>query len=386
MPFDPKIYRNTKDGIGSPSDSPAANSTDDNTLVSLAKKLVALLSGTLTVTAPVGGATEAKQDAGNATLTAIDGHVDGLETLVAASNTLITSSNTKLDTLHTDLATTIAAYIDGLEALIGTTNTGNASILAKLSSDPATQTTLASVLAKLNASVAVTGTFWQATQPVSGTFWQATQPVSIASMPSTPVTGAFWQATQPVSIATAPVLVAGTAIIGKVGIDQTAPGATNKVSIGTDGTVAINAALPAGGNAIGKLTANSGVIIGAVENNATATAGGIANTSRIVSAAATTNATSAKASAGRVYAIHGYNAAATLRYLKLFNKASAPTVGTDVPVKTIVLPPSTAFALDFPLGYSFAAGIAYALTTGSADNDTGALTSGDVLGLNVDYA
>jgi len=27
-------------------------------------------------------------------------------------------------------------------------------------------------------SVAVTGTFWQATQPVSGTFWQATQPIS----------------------------------------------------------------------------------------------------------------------------------------------------------------------------------------------------------------
>jgi hypothetical protein len=34
---------------------------------------------------------------------------------------------------------------------------------------------------------------------VTGTFWQATQPVSIASMPSTPVTGTFWQATQPVS-------------------------------------------------------------------------------------------------------------------------------------------------------------------------------------------
>ena len=29
-----------------------------------------------------------------------------------------------------------------------------------------------------NNSVAVTGAFWQATQPVSGTFWQATQPVS----------------------------------------------------------------------------------------------------------------------------------------------------------------------------------------------------------------
>lgn len=35
------------------------------------------------------------------------------------------------------------------------------------------------------------------------------------------------------------VLSAGTAIIGKVGIDQTTPGTTNKVSIGTDGTVSV---------------------------------------------------------------------------------------------------------------------------------------------------
>jgi hypothetical protein len=31
---------------------------------------------------------------------------------------------------------------------------------------------------KSSVAVAVTGTFWQATQPVSGTFWQATQPIS----------------------------------------------------------------------------------------------------------------------------------------------------------------------------------------------------------------
>lgn len=36
--------------------------------------------------------------------------------------------------------------------------------------------------------------------------------------------------TQPVSIATAPVLVAGSAIIGKVGLDQTTDGTTNKVA------------------------------------------------------------------------------------------------------------------------------------------------------------
>lgn len=37
------------------------------------------------------------------------------------------------------------------------------------------------------------------TTAVTGTFWQTTQPVSIASMPSTPVTGTFWQTTQPIS-------------------------------------------------------------------------------------------------------------------------------------------------------------------------------------------
>lgn len=41
--------------------------------------------------------------------------------------------------------------------------------------------------------VAVTGTFWQATQPVTGTFYQATQPVSAASLPLP--TGAATEAT-----------------------------------------------------------------------------------------------------------------------------------------------------------------------------------------------
>jgi hypothetical protein len=122
-----------------------------------------------------------------------------------------------------------------------------------------------------------------------------------------------------------------------------------------------------------------------VSPGASAATGGIASTSRILSAAASTNATSVKASAGRVYAIQGYNASSSVRYLKLYNKASSPTVGTDTPVKTIAIPPSVGFAFDWPLGYSFATGIALALTTGSADADTGALTAGDILGLNVDY-
>lgn len=143
--------------------------------------------------------------------------------------------------------------------------------------------------------------------------------------------------------------------------------------IGTTNS-SLAAATPAGTNLIGRAVAD-----------ASAATGGIASTSRILSAAASTNATSAKTSAGRVYAIQGYNVATSVRYLKLYNKASAPTVGTDTPVKTLAIPPGVGFAFDWSKGYSFATGIAYALTTGSADADTGALTAGDILGLNVDY-
>lgn len=110
-------------------------------------------------------------------------------------------------------------------------------------------------------------------------------------------------------------------------------------------------------------------------------------TSRIVSAAASNNATSAKASAGELHATTGYNAAAATRYLKFYNKASAPTVGTDTPVLTIALPPTAAFHLTYPNGgHYFSTGLAYALVTGSADSDNTAVTAADILGLNVVYS
>ena len=126
--------------------------------------------------------------------------------------------------------------------------------------------------------------------------------------------------------------------------------------------------------------------IGNVEINASSEAGGVPSTSRLVSAAASDNSTLVKNAAGRVYAIQGYNAAASVRYLKLYNKATAPTVGTDTPRKTLALPPLSAFAFDFPVGLSFATGIGFGLVTGSADNSTAAVTAADIVGLNIDYA
>jgi hypothetical protein len=54
-----------------------------------------------------------------------------------------------------------------------------------------------------------------------------------------PVSGVFWQTTQPVSIASLPALAAGTAIIGKVGLDQSTPGTTNAFSLSYLGSAAV---------------------------------------------------------------------------------------------------------------------------------------------------
>ena len=176
-----------------------------------------------------------------------------------------------------------------------------------------------------NASIAVTGTFWQATQPVSlasvpshavtnaGTFRTQETGAALTALQllddvvATAGSGALTKGNQiagtdgatarilsvnasghvniadggnsitvdgsvavgtalpagdnnigNVDVVTLPALVAGSAIIGKVGIDQTTPGTTNKVSIGTDGTVAINAAVPAGDNVVGRVKISDG--------------------------------------------------------------------------------------------------------------------------------
>lgn len=109
-------------------------------------------------------------------------------------------------------------------------------------------------------------------------------------------------------------------------------------------------------------------------------------TFRIVSSPATTNASSVKGSPGVIQKVTGFNANAAARYLKLYDKATAPTVGTDTPIWTEYLPAQSEFDLDFVnTSLRFRTGIALALTTGAADADTGALTIADILALNVAY-
>lgn len=128
-------------------------------------------------------------------------------------------------------------------------------------------------------------------------------------------------------------------------------------------------------------------LVGDVGNQARATTGGIVAPFRLLSSAATTNATLIKASAGRLFLIIGRNNVASIRYLKFYNKASAPTVGTDVPVLTIALDASSRFEIDLnPYGQFFTTGIAFAITGAVADNDTTAIAAADILALNVWFA
>jgi hypothetical protein len=98
--------------------------------------------------------------------------------------------------------------------------------------------------------------------------------------------------------------------------------------------------------------------------------------------AASTNGTSLKASPGQIGFIYAVNLNAAVRYLKIYNKASAPTVGTDVPVLTLPIPASTTgagFVLPIPIGLELTTGIAYATTTGVADADTAAVAANEII-------
>lgn len=75
----------------------------------------------------------------------------------------------------------------------------------------------------------------------------------------------------------------------------------------------------------------------AVSINISPTAGGYTSHSNVVSAA-TTNATSVKSSSGNIGSIILTNTSASMKYFKLYNKASAPTVGTDTPIMTVGIP------------------------------------------------
>lgn len=98
-----------------------------------------------------------------------------------------------------------------------------------------------------------------------------------------------------------------------------------------------------------------------------------------VLALATANPANIKATAGRVFSGVLNNASAAAKYVRLYNKATAPTVGTDVPLMVFSIPASSSKEFNFgPTGMTFAAGIAISITGAAPDNDATVVAAGDV--------
>lgn len=98
-----------------------------------------------------------------------------------------------------------------------------------------------------------------------------------------------------------------------------------------------------------------------------------------INSAANTNATVVKGSAGTLYNIGASNTGAAAAFIKLYNKATAPTVGTDVPVLVLMVPAGGNVDFDLgPVGHRFSAGIGLAITNLAADTDTTAIAASQV--------
>lgn len=166
--------------------------------------------------------------------------------------------------------------------------------------------------------------------------------------------------------------VGGSAIaLGQAAMASSVPVvlASNQSTI----NVTVATALPTGSNTIGNVVPTGSTTTGATAFH-------------LPSSAATTNGTNVKASAGTVYNITCSNTNAAVRYLKLYDKATAPTVGTDTPIWTLAIPPNSGgYSVPLPVGLKFANGIGFGMTVNAADADSTAVAAGDLVGFNLAY-
>lgn len=99
--------------------------------------------------------------------------------------------------------------------------------------------------------------------------------------------------------------------------------------------------------------------------------------------AASTNGALVKSSPGAILELTVFNPTAAIVYLKLYNKATAPTVGTDVPVMTIPVPVNGAVMAEMGMmGKRLTLGIGIAITAGPLATDVAAVGAGVQLSIS----
>lgn len=154
---------------------------------------------------------------------------------------------------------------------------------------------------------------------------------------------------------------------------------------GTEMQVDIVASLPAGTNAIGKLSANSGVDIGDVDVTSISAGSNLigdvgiqgratGGLSSYYDADLDETAVAVKASAGTIYGITAFNTTAAPLFLQLFNVAQGSvTVGTTTPTEQYVIPGNAdsdgaGFTYNIPQGIAYGTAITAACSTNSEGN------------------
>lgn len=104
----------------------------------------------------------------------------------------------------------------------------------------------------------------------------------------------------------------------------------------------------------------------------------IETTTTKASSAATTNATLVKAGLTNLSYISINNASAATKFVRFYNKATAPTVGTDTPAMVISVPATSSKEIALPVPVRFGLGLGYAITGAAAVLDATAVALNDV--------
>lgn len=115
----------------------------------------------------------------------------------------------------------------------------------------------------------------------------------------------------------------------------------------------------------------------AVTGSGTFTVGPASGSLYFLLGAATTNSAVVKSSAGNLMELSVFNPTAATIYVKLYNKATAPTVGTDGPIITIPVAAGALVQMPFGLvGKRFTTGIGIATTANAVATDTTVVAAG----------
>jgi hypothetical protein len=116
-----------------------------------------------------------------------------------------------------------------------------------------------------------------------------------------------------------------------------------------------------------------------VQGGLLSTVGQVVTTNYALNSAATTNGALIVTGTQAVSAFFASNIGATPAYVKLYNKATAPTVGTDVPEMVITVPATGQIDVTPGFGgFRFPLGLGIAVTGAAADSDTTAVAAGQV--------